>query len=278
MNFDPTEEHRIEPGKRPNLDKIDSKIMGPFGDKLQGVDYLAETIPKICELQYRLFVEQKQSLLVVLQAPDAAGKDGAIRHVFAAMNPQGCRTHPFKVPTAQESSHDFLWRIHAATPAAGMVAIFNRSHYEDVLVVRVEDLVKKSVWKKRYDDINHFESLLIDRGTRILKFYLHISLEEQLERFGERLEDPAKHWKLNPGDYEARQKWDDYRDAYEDAIEQCNCDHAQWHVIPADRKWYRNAAIAGIVLKTLQDMNPQFPPVTVDLNEIRQLYDAAAGK
>ncbi|MEL7264149.1 MAG: PPK2 family polyphosphate kinase, partial [Planctomycetota bacterium] len=201
-----------------------------------------------------------------------------IRKVLGRLNPQGIRTYPFKVPTKKELSHDFLWRIHAATPAAGMISVFNRSHYEDVLVVRVEDIVPKSVWSKRFDHINHFESMLSDRGTRIVKIYLHISPEEQLQRFKERLDRPEKHWKLNPADYDAHAKWAAYRDAYEDVFQRCNPDHAPWYVIPADQKWYRDAAITGILLQTLQDMNPQFPRADVDLNMIRHLYEDAAAR
>ncbi len=271
MNF--TKLHRIDPGKRVSLAKIDPRQEGPFKDKDEAYKFTHETIKRMRELQYRMFVEGKQSLLIVLQAPDAAGKDGLIRKVLGQMNPQGCQTHPFKVPTEEERAHDFLWRIHRCVPAKGMVSIFNRSHYEDVLVVRVEKLVADKVWRKRFATINHFEELLADSGTTILKFFLHISQEEQLERFKSRLDEPAKHWKLNAGDYAARDKWAPYRKAYEDAMAKCNSERAPWHVIPADRKWYRNAAVAGIVAETLERMNPQLPPVTADLDEIRKLYE-----
>lgn len=266
-------EHRVAPGKRVRLSSIKTKQSGPFDSKQDAQQYTAEMVEKICDLQYRVFTEGRQSLLIILQAPDAAGKDGLIRKVLGKMNPQGCRTYPFKVPSKEEAAHDFLWRIHKCTPAKGMVSIFNRSHYEDVLVVRVEDLVPAKVWKKRYDIINHFESMLAEAGTTILKFYLHTSPEEQLERFKKRLDTPDKHWKLNPGDYDSRDKWDDYRKAYEDAFAKCNSKHAPWFVIPADNKWYRDAAVAGIVHETLKKMNPQLPPVDVDLDEIRRLYE-----
>lgn len=266
-------EHRVAPGKRVRLSSINTKQSGPFDSKQDAQQYTAEMVGKICDLQYRVFTEGRQSLLIILQAPDAAGKDGLIRKVLGKMNPQGCRTYPFKVPSKEEAAHDFLWRIHKCTPAKGMVSIFNRSHYEDVLVVRVEDLVPAKVWKKRYDIINHFESMLAEAGTTILKFYLHTSPEEQLERFKKRLDTPDKHWKLNPGDYDSRDKWDDYRKAYEDAFAKCNSKHAPWFVIPADNKWYRDAAVAGIVHETLKKMNPQLPPVDVDLDEIRRLYE-----
>lgn len=276
MNF--VKEHRIKAGEKPNLKKLDTKTSGPFKSKDEAKAFTAETVVKIRDLQYRLFVEEKQSLLVVLQAPDAAGKDGLIRKVLGQMNPQGCRTYPFKVPTREERAHDFLWRIHKCTPETGKVSIFNRSHYEDVLVVRVEDLVPKKVWQARYEIINDFERLLATNQTHVLKFYLHISPEEQLERFKKRLDNPEKHWKLNTGDYEARDKWGDYREAYEDAIEKCNSSDAPWHVIPADNKWYRDAAVAGIVHQTLKDMDPQMPPVDVDLDEVRMLYEREAGE
>jgi PPK2 family polyphosphate:nucleotide phosphotransferase len=267
--------YKIGKQKNFDLDQIDPRDKGLFDSREQAEAFTIEAVEKIKNLQYQMFIEGKQSLLIVLQAPDAAGKDGLIRRVLGQMNPQGCRTYPFKVPSEVELSHDFLWRIHTAAPPAGMVSIFNRSHYEDVLVVRVENIVPESVWRRRYDHINAFESLLHDRGTRILKFYLHISPEEQLERFGERLDDPQKHWKLNPGDYTSRQKWDGYRAAYHDAFEKCSPDHAPWFVIPADRKWHRNAAVAGIVLQSLEEMNPQLPSVDVDVQQIRQLYERA---
>ncbi|QEG42374.1 polyphosphate kinase 2 family protein [Roseimaritima ulvae] len=272
------QQHIVDPDKRVRLKEIDSKIMGPFADKQEGYDFTADAVAQIQELQYRMFTESKQSLLIVLQAPDAAGKDGLIRKVLGQMNPQGCRTYPFKAPSRIERAHDFLWRIHQCTPATGMVSIFNRSHYEDVLVVRVEDLVPKSVWSQRYEIINQFEKLLAERGTRILKFYLHISLEEQLERFRERLERPEKHWKLNPADYEARDNWEAYHEAYEDVFARCSTPEAPWFIIPADRKWYRNAAVASIVLETLKRMDPQFPEVEVDLDEMRTLYERAAAR
>lgn len=270
--------HRVEPGKKVDLDDFETKVTDPFDSKAEAREHLDRVTERLGELQYRLYAEQKQSLLVVLQAPDAAGKDGTIRKVFGPLNPQGVKTSPFKVPSSKERAHDFLWRIHAATPAQGDIAVFNRSHYEDVLVVRVEDLVPKSVWQRRYDHINHFESLLADRGTRIVKIYLHISRDEQLERFGERLANQQKHWKLNAGDYRAREKWDDYKSAYQDAIERCGSDHAPWFVIPADKKWYRDVAVAEIICQTLADMDPQFPPVEADIDEITRLYQSHGGK
>lgn len=266
-------EHRLEVGRQVKLAEIPTKVSGTFENKEQARAFAAETNEEIRDLQYRLFVERRQSLLIVLQAPDAAGKDGLIRNVLGKMNPQGCRTYPFKAPSTEELAHDFLWRIHRCTPGRGNVSVFNRSHYEDVLVVRVEDLVPRNVWSRRYDAINHFEQNLVDHGTKILKFYLHISPEEQLERFKKRLDNPAKHWKLNVGDYRVRDKWNAYREAYEQALERCNHADSPWYVIPADQKWYRDAAVAAIVRDTLAAMNPQMPPVDVDLEEIRSLYE-----
>lgn len=276
MNF--VSEHRIKPGQAVKLQSIETRQSGPFAGKDDAKKFTADMNEKIRDLQYRMYVEDRQSLLVVLQAPDAAGKDGLIRKVLGQMNPQGCRTYPFKVPSKEELAHDFLWRIHKCTPGRGMVSVFNRSHYEDVLVVRVEDIVPAAVWSKRYELINHFEENLLAAGTRILKFYLHISPREQLERFRKRLETPDKHWKLNLADYAAREKWNDYRTAYEAVFEKCNSAGSPWHVIPADNKWYRDASVAGIVYKTLDEMNPKLPPVDVDLDEIRALYEKEADR
>lgn len=270
--------HRVEKGQKIDLDDFDTKVSDPFESKTEAREHLTRVTEQLQDLQYRLYAEQKQSLLVVLQAPDAAGKDGTIRKVFGPLNPQGVKTSPFKVPSTEERSHDFLWRIHSKAPAVGDIAVFNRSHYEDVLVVRVEELVAKSIWQQRYDHINHFESLLVDRGTRIVKIYLHISRDEQLERFGERLANPDRHWKLNAGDYAAREKWDEYKSAYEDMMQRCNSDDAPWFVIPADKKWYRDVAVAEIIHQTLRQMDPQYPPVEADIDEIRRLYKKYGGK
>lgn len=269
------ERYRIDPSTPIDLDAIDTRDSGPFTDRRQADAFTATAIEKMQHLQYKLFTENKQSLLVILQALDAGGKDGLIRKVFGRMNPQGCRAYPFKTPTPIEQAHDFLWRIHACTPAAGMVSIFNRSHYEDVLAVRVNNLVPEEIWRRRFDHINAFEAMLADSGTRIVKLYLHISLEEQLERFRARLDEPENHWKLSPSDYEARTRWHFYREAYHDVMQKCSPPHAPWFVIPADRKWHRNAAAAGIVLETLQQMDPQLPDVNVDVEQMRRLYQIA---
>jgi PPK2 family polyphosphate:nucleotide phosphotransferase len=217
-------------------------------------------------------------VLIVLQALDAGGKDGTVRHVFGAFNPQGANVHAFKVPTAEEAAHDFLWRVHAATPARGHIAIFNRSHYEDVLVARVHELVPEKVWSKRYDRINEFEKNLAQAGTHILKFFLHISPDEQLRRFKKRLDDPQSWWKLNESDYSERKHWAEYQEAYEDVLERCSTKRAPWYVIPADHKWFRNLAVARIVADTLEELDLQLPKPAADIDAIRRAYAEAAAQ
>ena len=212
----------------------------------------------------------------MLQGIDAAGKDGTVWHVLTAMNPQGTTVTGFKQPTEDELAHDFLWRVHAHTPGLGQVAVFNRSHYEDVLVVRVHDLVPKAVWSKRYDQINAFEKLLADNGTTIVKFFLYISPEEQLARFKDRLDDPSRQWKISDSDYKERAFWDDYVKAYEAMLERCSTDHAPWYVIPSNHKWFRNLAVSRILADTLDDLRMKLPKPTVDLDAIRKEYHAAA--
>lgn len=260
-------------GKKIQLDTWPTSPDKSLDSKEKAQAFTQECLDEIRVLQYRLFVEQKQSLLVVLQAPDAAGKDGLIRNVLGQINAQGCSVHSFKVPSTDEAAHDFLWRIHAVTPAAGRIAVFNRSHYEDILVVRVKNLVPESTWRGRFAHINQFENLLADRGTKVLKFYLHISRQEQLKRFKARLEDPEKHWKLNVGDYEDRNLHRDYRVAYEDVFANCHSEAAPWFIVPADRKWFRDAVVASILRDALKSMNPQLPPVQVNLSEILALYE-----
>ncbi len=266
----------VAPGASIKLAKIDADCTGNFKSRDEAEEQLAKLCKSLEDLQYRMYAEQKRSLLVVLQGRDAAGKDGTIRNVFSAFNPQGCTVTSFKVPTALEAAHDFLWRCHAAVPARGQVAVFNRSHYEDVLVVRVHKLVDKEVWSRRYAHINTFESLLHDNHTHIVKFFLHIDRDEQLERFHKRLEDPAKNWKISDADYSEREVWDDYTTAFEDAMEKCSPKHAPWYVIPSNRKWFRNLAIAQILVDTLNEMDMRLPEPSVDMNEIRKKYHAAA--
>jgi PPK2 family polyphosphate:nucleotide phosphotransferase len=253
---------QVKPGTKVNLAKIDTRSTeGAPGDKdkTEAVSD-GELEKELHGLQERLYAEGERSLLVVLQAIDAGGKDGTIKHVFGGLNPASCRVVSFKVPSEEERSHDFLWRVHAKAPAKGEVVVFNRSHYEDVLVVRVHSLVPEDVWRPRYDLINDFEANLAAAGTRIVKLYLHISKEEQAERFQARLDDPSKRWKFRKGDLDERARWDDYIAAFEEAISRTSTDAAPWYVVPADRKWYRNWAVSRILCETLTDMDPQYPP------------------
>ncbi|HVT78966.1 MAG TPA: polyphosphate kinase 2 family protein [Acidimicrobiales bacterium] len=214
---------------------------------------------KLATLQERLYAEAKQSLLVVLQAMDTGGKDGTIKHVFRIVNPLGVHVASFKQPTPVELAHDFLWRVHAKTPAKGDIVIFNRSHYESVLVERVHDIVPKTVWKQRYDQINAFEQLLVADGTTIVKFFFYISKVEQRQRLLARLDDPKKRWKFNPGDVAERQYWDKYVAAYQDAVNKTNTESAPWYVVPANHKWYRNYVVSKVLVETLERMNPKYP-------------------
>ena len=240
-------------------------------DKLDRDEIEAETAEigeQLTALQERLYAEGKQSLLLILQARDAGGKDGTVKHVFEPINPQGVVITSFKVPTELDLKHDFLWRVHPHAPAAGMMAVFNRSHYEDVLVTRVHGLIDDDTAKTRFKHIRHFEELLASRGTRVLKVYLHISLEEQRQRLQDRLDDPSKHWKFNPGDLKERALWDEYTRAYQDAMTATSTDTAPWYVVPADHKWYRNRVISELLLETLKDMNPQYPKSEYDLTNV----------
>ncbi|WP_457654057.1 polyphosphate kinase 2 family protein [Rhodocaloribacter sp.] len=222
---------------------------------------------RIAALQERLYAENRQALLLVLQAMDTGGKDSTIRSVMTGINPQGCRIYGFKKPTPPELSRDFLWRVHQRVPPAGHIGIFNRSHYEDVLIVRVHGWAPKKLIEKRYEHINAFERLLHDHGTRIVKIYLHISKEYQLGRFRRRLERPDKWWKFNPADLEERKYWDDYMRAYEIALNRCSKKHAPWYVIPAEKRWFRNLVISRILLDTLEAMDPQYPKPSFDPSE-----------
>jgi PPK2 family polyphosphate:nucleotide phosphotransferase len=260
---------RVAPGSTPDLGAIDTRATPGFdGDKDAGIARLKELRGELPDFQERLWAESSQSLLIVLQALDAGGKDGLIRKVITAFNPQGTRVIGFGVPNDTELRHDYLWRVHANTPGKGRIGVFNRSHYEDVLVVRVSELVPEAVWSRRYEQINAFEAHLAANDTRIVKFYLHISRDEQRARFQKRLDDPAKHWKWSSGDLETREKWSAFQAAYTDAIARCSTDHAPWFVIPADRKWYRDLAVAEILAETARDMDPQWPEPDEDLSTI----------
>lgn len=269
MNFD---KYRV-----PSRGKVRLKDYNPNdsseydGKKKEGKQALEEVVSDIETLQEQMYAEGKRRLIVLLQAMDTGGKDGVIRHVFDGVNPQGVKVASFKTPSALELSHDYLWRIHAKTPGKGEIVVFNRSHYEDVLVVRVHSLVGEDAWQKRYRHINEFERLLVDEGTTILKFYLHISLEEQAERFLARVEDPEKVWKFNPGDLEERDRWEDYMDAYQDVLNKTSTEWAPWYVIPSNKKWYRNLLIANIVRDTLKGFKMQPPAPPENLETYHQL-------
>ena len=265
----------VKPGKKVRLARIDPKFTGKHASHEAALPEIAKHVARMDRLQYLLYADGGRSLLVVLQALDAAGKDGTIRHLFSGMNPQGTKVASFKQPTPEEAAHDFLWRAHPHAPGKGEVVIFNRSHYEDVLVVRVHKLAPKAVWSKRYAQINAFEQLLEANGTRVLKFFLHISPEEQLARFAQRLDDPARNWKISDSDYSERELWPAYTEAYEDALAKTSTAQAPWFVIPSDNKWFRDLAISQIVADTLEDMQLSAPPVRVDLEAIRAKYHAA---
>jgi PPK2 family polyphosphate:nucleotide phosphotransferase len=260
---------RVAPGTTPDLSAIDTASTPGFeGGKAEARERLKVLRDELAEFQMRLWAETKQGLLVVLQARDAGGKDGLIRKVIGAFDPQGVRVTPFGVPTEDELRHDYLWRIHAATPGRGRIGVFNRSHYEDVLVVRVNELVPEATWRQRYDQINDFEAHLAANGTRIVKLYLHISRDEQRRRFEARLQKPDKHWKWSSGDLDARAKWDEYRAAYTEVLTRCSTDVAPWFVIPADHKWYRDLAAAEILAEVGRQMDPQWPAPEEDLSRI----------
>lgn len=252
---------RVKPGERVKLKEHDPRDSSLFDDEQKTKIETTALAQEIDVLQDKLYAEGSRALLVVLQGTDTSGKDGTIRGVFSATGPLGISVTAFGPPTKTELAHDYLWRVHAACPRRGAIGIFNRSHYEDVLIARVRKLAPKEAIEQRYEQINAFEKMLTENGTTILKFMLHISKDEQKERLQERLNDPHKHWKFNPGDLDDRKDWDAYQDAYETMLHRCSTDHAPWFVIPADRKWARNAAIASIVKATLEEMDPKYPKV-----------------
>ncbi|WP_316167178.1 MULTISPECIES: polyphosphate kinase 2 family protein [unclassified Bradyrhizobium] len=268
----------VERGEKPRLSKIDASYTGKHESHEKALPEIQAHVESMDKLQYLLYADGNKSLLVVLQALDAAGKDGVIRHLFSGMNPQGTSVFGFKQPSRDEAAHDFLWRAHLRTPGKGEVVVFNRSYYEDVLVVRVHKLVPESVWSKRYDLINDFEQMLSQNGTTILKFYLHISPEEQLARFKQRLDDPSRNWKISESDYSERELWPQYIEAYEDAMAATSSKQAPWYVIPSNHKWFRNLAISQIVSDTINEMGLKLPPARVDIAEIRRKYHAAAAE
>ena len=257
-----------KPGDKIKLAEIDCRKVDGDWDKLSAAERIEQNTAITRDLAYRLYAENRRAVLLVLQGMDTAGKDGTIRTVMTGVNPQSCQITPFKQPSHEELDHDFLWRIHKAVPRRGNIGIFNRSHYEDVLVVRVRSLVDEKEWKGRYQRINEFEEMLVEGGITIVKCFLHISKEEQRERLQARLDNEHKRWKFAKGDLSERKLWEDYQRAYEDAVEKCNTKHAPWHIIPSDRKWYRNLLVSEVLRTTLEQLDPQFPPCEEGLDDI----------
>ncbi|MEJ2009278.1 MAG: polyphosphate kinase 2 family protein [Acidobacteriota bacterium] len=275
--MDYRKEFLVRPGSHVRLSKIDPGYKGKHLSHEEALPEIQKHVDRLGTLQHLLYAEKRRALLIVLQALDAAGKDGTINHVMSAMNPQGATVTGFMQPTPEEREHDFLWRVHPHVPAKGTVAIFNRSHYEDVLVVRVHKLVPKEVWSERYELINDFEKLLRrENDTHIIKFFLHISREEQLERFKQRLDDPARNWKISRSDYGERKYWDAYTEAYEEVFARTSKEGSPWYVIPSNHKWFRNLAVSQIVAATMKDLKMQMPKPHVDLDDIRREYHEAA--
>jgi PPK2 family polyphosphate:nucleotide phosphotransferase len=259
---------RVEPGERMRLADVDPDESEGYQRKKDVAEELKRHRDRIADLQARLYGEQRRSLLIVLQAMDTGGKDGTIKGVFQGVNPQGCQVWSFKAPSNEEAAHDFLWRYHQKAPPKGMIHIFNRSHYEDVLIVRVKDLVPESVWRPRYEAINQFEYALTADGVTVLKFFLHISRDEQKRRLESRLQDPDKRWKFSSNDLKERAWWEDYQAAFEDAVNECSTAYAPWYVVPANRKWYRNLVVARTIADTLEAMSPRFPAAEKGLEDV----------
>ncbi len=276
MNY--SKAFQVKPGSRVRIRHFNPGLKDKHESKKSALAQVAKLQQRMDTLQFQLYAEQKHSLLIVLQALDAGGKDGVVRHVLGSMNPQGCRVVGFKQPSTEERAHDFLWRVEQQTPRRGEVVIFNRSHYEDVLVARVHELVPEKVWSGRYEQINDFERRLIANGTHILKFFLHISKDEQLKRFKDRLDDPARQWKISETDYTERKYWDAYESAYEDALSKCSTKDAPWFVIPSDHKWFRDLAISEIIVQTMENLGIKVPEPSVDIDEILSKYHEAAGR
>lgn len=255
--------HTVAPGRKVRLKNIATSADGGW-NRAAAEARTDELRQKLPELQERLYAEDKRSLLLIFQAMDTGGKDGAVKKLLTGVNPSGVHVTSFKAPTAEELDHDFLWRVHQKVPARGLIGVWNRSHYEDVLIVRVHELVKKSVWKNRYGQINDFEKSLTQNGVTILKFFLHISKDEQKSRLQARLDDPAKRWKFNPSDLKERGHWDNYQAAFEGAFNECSTKHSPWHIVPADKKWVRDLCVTEKVVAALEAMKPKFPKVDFD--------------
>jgi PPK2 family polyphosphate:nucleotide phosphotransferase len=261
--------YRVKPGSQVDLAEIDAGSTEAFkGGKKDAEKVFPKLNARLEELQELLWAEHRHKVLIVLQGTDTSGKDGTIRHVFEGVNPTGVRVASFKAPSTEELEHDFLWRVHPKVPGSGEMVIFNRSHYEDVLVVRVQQLAPEEVWRQRYDQINDFERLLAETGTTILKFFLHISKDEQKERLQARIDDPTKRWKFRKGDLLDRERWDDYQAAYEDALSKTSTEHAPWYVVPSDKKWYRNLVIATVLNEALEGLGMKQPEPAEDLTGV----------
>ena len=258
-SHDLLDELRVKPGSAPGLDKRDPDARVGAANKQEGLERIAKLVERLGTLHARLYAEATRSVLLVLQGTDASGKDGTIRTVFTGVNPQGCRVQSFKAPTTTELAHDYLWRIHSVCPARGEIGIFNRSHYEDVIAVRVRKLAPEKVWRNRYDQICAFERMLTEEGTTVVKVFLHLSRDEQRKRLQERLDDPEKRWKFRVGDLDDRKLWDDFAAAYEDALQKTSTDWAPWYVVPADHNWSRNLAVAEILVAALEHLDPKLP-------------------
>ena len=268
------QELKVEPGTKVDLKDYDPDFSGKFKNEQETLEELARLKEKLFDLQALMYADNRYALLIVIQAMDAGGKDGLIRNVMATFNPQGCIVMPFKVPSEEERDHDYLWRIHHAIPRRGEIGVFNRSHYEDLLVVRVHGLVPKEVWKQRYDQINDFEKYLVENNVMIRKFYLHISKKEQEERILKRLLDPKKNWKFSAADLKERDHWDDYMEAFEDVLSKCSTKMAPWHIVPANKKWYRNYVVAKVLVDTMEGLNMKWPEPSPDVKELARRAQA----
>ena len=260
--------HQLDPDQPVRLLQQSSQGKQFSSDKEAAIVEFRNLRDELIELQRRLYAEDKHKLLIVFQAMDAGGKDGTIRRIFRGVNPQGVRVSSFKVPSKLELAHDFLWRVHKVVPQRGMIGVFNRSHYEDVLVVRVHEIVPESVWRPRYELINQFEKMLASTGTKILKFYLHISKDEQRNRFQDRINEPEKNWKFSLEDLKKRDMWESYMTAYEDMLANTGTTWAPWHLIPSDQKWYRNLAVTRVIVHALRNLDPHYPEPKTDLSGI----------
>jgi PPK2 family polyphosphate:nucleotide phosphotransferase len=258
----------IKPGTEVSLKDYDPDDTGPYASPEEAEDDLRKQLDELIRLQNLLYAEHRRALLIILQGMDTSGKDGTIRHVMAGLSPLGVYVKSYKAPTDEELGHDFLWRIHKDVPGHGAIGIFNRSHYEDVLVVRVHNLVPRKIWKARYEQINQFEKMLVKNNVLILKFFLYISKAEQKERLRQRLSDPTRYWKLSVKDVEERRYWSAYRKAYETVLTRCSTKWAPWHVVPANHKWYRNLAVAEVIVQSLRRLGMEFPPPTEDVSKI----------